>query len=61
MTALAVLLMQLSVIFWPVAVRMARERDERHGIERLLAELSETHRAPTDPYAVPLKRFRQPA
>lgn len=59
LTALVVLLMQLSIVFWPVAVRLARERDERNGVERLLAQLSETHRVPSDPYAVPLKKFRQ--
>jgi len=58
-TASLVLLMQLSIILWPIAVRWARTLNERHGVEKLLAELSETHRVPSDPYAAPTKRFRQ--
>ncbi|MDE8347000.1 MAG: hypothetical protein POH28_12645 [Acidocella sp.] len=59
LTAVVVLLMQLTVLLWPMASRMAKELDERHGVERLLAQLSETHRAPSDPYAMPMKKFRQ--
>jgi hypothetical protein len=58
---IGVLLLQLSLIFWPVANRMARELNERSGVERLLAELSERHRPPADHYAKPKKRFRQAA
>jgi hypothetical protein len=56
-----VLLMQLSLVFWPAAIRMARGMNEQSGVERLLAELSERHRLPLDPYGKPAKRFRQAA
>ena len=56
---LIALAMQLSLIFWPVAARWANRTTERSGMERLLAELSEMHRVPVDPYARPAKRFRQ--
>ncbi len=55
------LLMQCSLVFWPLASRMARLVGEKSGVERMLAELSETHRVKVDPYARPSKRFRQVA
>lgn len=58
---LVVLLMQVSLVFWPLAIRWARNLHERSGVERMLYELSETHRLPADPYAAPMKRFRQAA
>lgn len=52
--------MQLSVVLWPVAARWARAKGERAGVEKKLAELSETHRVHADPYAKqPEKKFRQ--
>jgi hypothetical protein len=55
------LVMQLTIVLWPFASRWAREMNERSGVERLLAELSEAHRIPSDPYGMPAKRFRQMA
>lgn len=55
--AFAVLL-QASLVFWPVAARWAEVAAERNGIERLLAELSETNRR-TDSYGSAPKKFRQ--
>ncbi len=54
------LFMQVSLVLWPMAVRWARANDEQTGMEKKLAELSETHRVHTDPYAKqPVKKFRQ--
>jgi hypothetical protein len=53
------LLMQLSLVFWPAAARWARVTDEQSGMEKMLAELSETHRTTVDPYSRPTKKFRQ--
>ncbi len=53
--------MQLSIIFWPQAASWARRYKEESGVDRLLQEFAETHRVPVDPYAVPMKRFRQAA
>jgi hypothetical protein len=51
------LLLQLSLVFWPVAARWAYVSQERMGIERLLGELSETNKL--DPYRGTPKKFRQ--
>lgn len=61
MTGTIVLLMQASLLLWPWAVRWARQLNEKTHVDRMLYELSETHRVPVDPYAMPLKRFRQVA
>ncbi len=54
------LLMQLTLILWPVAARWARSTGQQTGMEKKLAELSETHRVHVDPYAKqPEKKFRQ--
>jgi hypothetical protein len=53
------LVMQISLILWPLATRWARGIGDQSNIERVLAELAETHRVPTDPYPMPQKRFRQ--
>jgi hypothetical protein len=53
------LFMQLSIIFWPQAVAWARRSQEANGVDKILAELAEAHRVPTDPYAAPAKKFRQ--
>jgi hypothetical protein len=55
--ACVALLMQLSLVLWPTAARWAQRTDEQSGMEKMLAELSETHRI--DPYARPTKKFRQ--
>jgi hypothetical protein len=52
-------LLQLSLIFWPVAARWAYVSHERMGIERLLGELSETNKLAVDPYSRAPKKFRQ--
>jgi hypothetical protein len=53
------LLLQASLVFWPVAARWAYVSHERTGIERLLSELSETNRLEVEPYAHAPKKFRQ--
>lgn len=55
------LLMQVTVVFWPVAARWAYVSHERTGIEKLLTELSETNRMAIDPYRSAPKKFRQMA
>jgi hypothetical protein len=54
------LLLQASLIFWPMASRLAREATERTGIEKLLNELSDANRAPED-YRYTAKKFHQAA
>ncbi len=58
---LVALLMQISLILWPLASHWAGRTAEHSGVERLLAELSRTHRPPADPYAPPAKKFRHVA
>lgn len=53
------LLMQATLVLWPVAARWAYESHERTGIEQLLNELSESNRVPSDPYRSVSKKFRQ--
>lgn len=53
------LLMQATLVLWPVASRWAHEALERKGIETLLNELSEIHALAVDPYSLPAKKFRQ--
>ncbi len=52
-------LLQLSLVFWPLASRWAYVSYERMGIERLLNELSETNKLANDPYGRTPKKFRQ--
>jgi len=54
-----VLLLQLSLVFWPLAVRRARHFQECAGVQRLLDAFSQSHHARSGPYAEPVKRFRQ--
>jgi hypothetical protein len=58
--ALILLILQATIIFWPLAISMARRHMERLGVERLLAELAETHR-PVTSVDVPRKSFRKAA
>jgi hypothetical protein len=53
------IVLQASLVFWPVASRWAFVSHERTGIERLLGELSETNRLDVDPYGRTPKKFRQ--
>ncbi len=54
------LFMQLTLVLWPAASRWARANNAQTGMEKKLAELSETHRVKSDPYAKqPTKKFRQ--
>jgi hypothetical protein len=53
------ILLQATVVLWPVAARWAYLSHERTGIERLLGELSETNRMAVDPYGNTSKKFRQ--
>ncbi len=59
LAGVAALLMQISLILWPFAVRWARRSNEQSGKDRILAELSDQHRL--DPYARTHKKFRQTA
>jgi hypothetical protein len=52
------LLMQLSLVCWPAAVRWSRRSQEQLGVEKLLAEFATAYQVPADPYAVPKKSFR---
>jgi hypothetical protein len=61
MAGVAALLMQLTLVLWPVATRWARRVHEVSAREQLLAELSSRHYVPVDPYARPSKKFRQTA
>jgi len=54
------LLMQLSIVLWPVASRWASKTTKSSGLERMLAELSETHKLPIGHFQ-PKKRFTQVA
>ena len=60
-TGVLTLLMQLSLVFWPTAAGMARQFVESSGRQQLLSELSARHRRSGDPYAGPVKKFRQTA
>ncbi len=40
------LLLQLTVIFWPVALAWAREVKRAHGVTALLSEISVTYKVP---------------
>ena len=60
------MLMQMSLFLWPTATRWAREAREQENVQKLLKELSETHRPPlasASKVAYPeiTKKFRQPA
>ncbi|WP_298282775.1 hypothetical protein [Acidocella sp.] len=57
---LVALLMQATIVLWPLAARWAAQAHERLRIERLLDELSESNLPAVDPYAsAPRKKFRQ--
>ncbi len=60
------LLMQVSLLLWPMAVRWAKEVKEQDNIQRLLQGLSETYRpvlvSTAGPvYPATFKKFQQPA
>ena len=57
--AILVLLLQLSLIFWPLAVRMARNFSDARGVQNLLNEFSHDYYVPGDYRDAPVKRFRQ--
>ncbi len=58
----ATLLMQASIILWPVAHRMARQVHEADAVDRKLNELSSAYKLPNHAiFANPSKRFRQAA
>jgi hypothetical protein len=52
------LLMQLSLVYWPAAVRWSRRSHEQLGVQQMLAAFSIAYQVPSDPYAAPKKRFR---
>jgi hypothetical protein len=53
------LLMQLTLVLWPVAAIWAKQTGESSGMEKALADLAQEHKL--DPYARPAKKFRQTA
>jgi hypothetical protein len=55
---LLTLLMQMTVLFWPVAARMAREFDEARGLERMLSEISQSYKLPDSHHARARRSFR---
>lgn len=58
--ALILLVMQATIIFWPLAISIARRQMNRLGVERLLAELSDAYR-PASATSGPGKSFRKAA
>ncbi len=60
-SGLLALVMQLSVVFWPSAIRMAREHGEKLGVQKMLTHFSEIYRVPSGTkYAASQKKFSQP-
>ncbi len=55
----ATLLMQATLVFWPVASRWAFQLEERIGIETLLDELSEVHGATARLFGGPVESVGQ--
>jgi len=53
--------MQISIFFWPHAIAWAQKFKTGDGLEKALLELADAHRVPVDPYAVPVKRFKEAA
>ncbi len=61
---LGVLLLQVSLIFWPMAARIARRHVEAQSVQRVLNELSDAYKVPRDQNPFAKKRFgraKQPA
>jgi len=57
---LILLVLQVTIIFWPLAISIARRQVNRLGVERLLAELSDAYR-PASAAGAPGKSFRKAA
>jgi hypothetical protein len=65
----AALLMQLTIVLWPLAASWARKFSppgvsksrRKPNVDQVLAELAKANRAPVDPYAKVPKKFRQTA
>ncbi len=53
-----VLLMQVTLIFWPMAVRIARAQIDHAGTQRMLDELARSHQPALGMSGAPAKRFR---
>ncbi|OYV26421.1 MAG: hypothetical protein B7X08_01990 [Acidocella sp. 20-63-7] len=53
------LLLQLTIVFWPLAAHWASQSRQHSGVDRMLAEFSLAHQR--DPYAHTPKKFRQAA
>ena len=41
-----VLLLQLSLVFWPLAIRMARQYEEARGVQKYLDQLAAQYSSP---------------
>jgi hypothetical protein len=52
------LLLQASLIFWPMAVRIARAQADHAGTQRMLDELARSHQPALGMSGAPAKRFR---
>ena len=57
--AILVLLLQLSLIFWPIAIRLARNFNEARGVQNLLNEFSYRYHVLEGYRGTPAKRFRR--
>jgi hypothetical protein len=58
--AVVLLFLQATLIFWPLAVSIARRQVARLSVERLLTQLADAHR-PSGHADLPMKSFRKAA
>ena len=58
MSGLLVLLMQASLVLWPLAIRMAHQLNESSAIDRILNELSAAYKLPAESHHLARKRLR---
>lgn len=58
LTGLLVTFLQLTVLLWPFASRMAREFNETREIERMLKEISHSYKIPDHQWVSSRRRFR---
>jgi hypothetical protein len=54
------LLMQITIVLWPVAASMAGKTSSAENVDSVLAQLSETHKVPMG-HIKPKKTFSQSA
>ncbi|OYV32812.1 MAG: hypothetical protein B7Z80_25855, partial [Rhodospirillales bacterium 20-64-7] len=56
--AAGLLLLQASLVFWPLAIRMARQQEEARSVQKMLDDLSYHHEGHARLPRFPAKRFR---